>query len=222
MGFLDWLRGTPQITATESHPAAEQAQAPLHEVGESLRRFDPSSPVRATEPWAQKLVTYGKRVNKELERAGVDGWPGHDFRLIAADVHEATWHVPVTNKFSQQQGWMREGLCSGSALLLLTSSGRLVKASFHGHFNFDEHHLSFEYENSDIDDWRTYSWGANNYASWRDKGRSFPRFPQAKYQEFWDGRWNYRGIEEKPPGLGTSLALKRFSETRKTQLPKHY
>ncbi|WP_458117278.1 hypothetical protein [Arthrobacter sp. D2-10] len=226
MGFFDKLFGKSELaagmpTSEPTGPSPQGADTPLPDDYAGLDGFDPSSAVVATEPWARKLVNYGNRVSKELKVSGVEPWPDSSFWVVAADVQEATWHVPVTNKFSLRKGWMREGLCSGKALLLLTN-GRLVQSEFFGHFNFDEQHLSFKYEHSTVDLWRTSAWGANNFASWRDKPGSFGRVPQASYQEYWDGRWNYRGIDDKPPGLGTSLALKRFLETHKTQLPKFY
>lgn len=225
MGFFSRLFGT---TAAVEAPGLE-TESSYSKPGSDPERANamPSMPlppyeVVATEPWAQKLVNYASRVSAELKQSHLQTWPGENFWVIAADVHEATWHVPVRNKFSLQQGWMREGSCYGKALLLLTD-GRLLQAEFFGHFNFNEPCLSFTYEHSNADFWRTTTWGANNFASWRDKpGGGFGRTSGAQRQEFWDGRWNHRGIDEKPPGLGTSLALKRFLETHKTQLPKYY
>lgn len=166
----------------------------------------PQIEVIATEPWAKKLASYAGRVSRELKQSGVETWPQEDFWVIAADVYEATWHVPVTNSLALQRGWMREGQCNGKALLL-RKDGKPFQAEFVGHFNFDDRHLEFTYEHSNVDLWRTSAWGANNFASWRDRPGSYGRVPQAQRQEFWDGRWNYRGVDEKPPGLGTSLAL---------------
>jgi hypothetical protein len=225
MGFLDRFFGKMEpaaatvVMGSESAPSSNSLQP---DVVTSCGIFVPSNDVVATEAWARKLVSYARRVSTELQASRVETWPDNNFWVVAADVYEATWHVPVTNRFTLQQGWMREGSCSGKALLLLTD-GTPLQAEFVGHFNFNEPCLNFTYENSNVDAWRTCAWGSNNFASWRDQpGRGYGRVTQAKRQEFWDGRWNYKGQDEKPPGLGTSLALKRFLETHKTQLPKYY
>lgn len=223
MGIFARLLGSPAKPAvtTGIQPRPQKTVKDNRETPQSLPGLESLNVVGPLAPWAKNLVAYANRVANELREARIPYWPKYDFWVIAADVEEATWHVPVRGKFALQAGWMREGLCSGRSLLLL-SNGRLVAASFHGHFNFDEPCLSFKYESSLVDNWASYAWGANNIASWRNKGRSFPRLPEAKYQEFWDGRWNHAQYESKPPGLGTSLALKRFLETGRTQLPKYY
>lgn len=224
MALLDWIRGKqkPASPAAEAKASLRPKLEPAKPMPQpSKANSAPSVETVATSDWAGRIVNYARKVSRELDQAHVPTWPDQNFWVIAADVEEATWHVPVTNKFARERGWMREGQCAGSALVLFTD-GTLAHASFYGHFDFNQPALSFEVKDGNIESWNKHTWGSSNMASWRQGSGNFGRVSGASRQESWIGQWNHKWAEDKPPGLGTSLALKKFLENRKTQFPRYY
>lgn len=170
--------------------------------------------------WSRKIRSYGRRVARELAQANVTQWPGENFWVIAADVHEAMWYAPHDNIWAKSRGLLRDGSCEGTALLLFTD-GTLVNAEFFGFFDFDEKFLKFSVKDTDIDSWSSRRWANENTGSWREGYGNYGREPHARRQESFKGWWPH-SKQEPPPGLGTSLALKTFLTTHSTALPRHY
>jgi hypothetical protein len=215
MGLLDWFKGGDRkpvsLSATTEPPKVEATKNKLF----------PPEVVVATNPWAQNIVRYARKVSYGLQQAQVPTWLDEGYWVISADVLEATWHVPVKNQWTLRRGYMREGLCSGTALVLFMN-GSVARTEFFGHFYFEEEGRSYTFLDANVDSWGHNTWGANNFGSWRLGTGGFGREAQATRQEGFNGMWNHKWADERPLGLGTSLALKRCSETHKTQLPRYY
>lgn len=215
MGLLSWVTNKPQTKPT-AYAGKEPSKVKVAE-----QRLAPPEEVVATTPWARNIVSYARKVSQDLQHAQVPTWLDKGFWVISADVAEATWHVPVTNRWTRERGYFREGQTFGTALILFTN-GSPANAEFYGHFNFDEEGRSYTLLNANVDSWGRNTWGSNNFASWRDGPGAFGRVANAGHQEGFVGKWNHRWADERPLGLGTSLALKRFLESHRTQLPRYY
>ncbi len=229
MGWLNRLFSGPET------PAAPAAKPPVS-VLERLVWRDAGG----TEDWQRKLDAYGRKVARELSASSTPTWnTGADYHvrnagqfwLIDLDVHEAArWYAAATvRRRSLVPGYEAgmTGFVDGSALLLSTD-GDVITASCHGDPELTKRWLKFTEAVTHHSGLRTASWSWGNSGRWRDKpGKDTwdtihgHREPQDTLNAEFAGRWAGRD-QNKPPGLGTSMALKKFLEKRETALPRYF
>jgi hypothetical protein len=193
-----------------------------------------------TEDWQRRLDAFGRKVARELTASGTPTWntgAGYHVRhagqfwLIDLDVYEAgRWYAAATSRRQALVPGFEAGMTGyvdGSALLLSTD-GDVITAAFHGDPVLAKRWLTFENAITHADGLRTAAWSWGNSGRWRDKpGKDTwdtvhgHREAQDTMNAEFAGRWAGRD-QHKPPGLGTSMALKKFLEKRETALPRYF
>jgi hypothetical protein len=192
------------------------------------------------EDWQGRLDAFGRRTARELIASDTPTWnTGTDwsvrhagqFWLIDLDVEEAAqWYQTSTVRRKALVPGFTPGMTGyvdGTALLLSTD-GDIITAACHGNRVLSKRWLNFENAVTHDSRLRSATWSRGNSGRWRDKpGKdtwvSFHghREPENTMNAEFAGRWANRD-QSKPPGLGTSVAIKKFLEKRETSLPRFF
>ncbi|WP_410659594.1 hypothetical protein [Amycolatopsis sp. lyj-112] len=193
------------------------------------------------EDWQRRLDAFGRRAARELSASGTPTWNTGagwsvrhtgQFWLVDLDVYEAAqWYELATvRRRALVPGFTpgMTGYIDGKALLL-SIDGDIITASCHGNRVLSNRLLSFENATTHERGLRTAAWSWGNSGRWRDRpGKDSwdslhgHREPQDTLNAEFAGKWRPDRDQSKPPGLGTSMAIKKFLEKRETALPRFF